>query len=87
MLQFHGFAFEILKKKRESKRKRENVILLFFYLMQGIKIINCIAAGLDLIVLLIWGIHFALRTQNDIAIRDTIVGQFVSYSSLGYSYW
>lgn len=58
-----------------------------YFNVLGIFITNSIAAGLDVIVLLIWGIHYGVRTQNDIAIRDTLVGEFISISSLGYSYW
>ncbi|XP_015518995.2 uncharacterized protein LOC124300655 [Neodiprion virginianus] len=53
----------------------------------GIYIANAVTVGLDVIVLIIWGVHYGVRTQTNVAIRDTIVGEFTSETSLGYSYW
>ncbi|XP_015606708.1 uncharacterized protein LOC107273242 [Cephus cinctus] len=55
--------------------------------IEGIYWMNAITVGLNVLVLLIFGIHYALVTQYGVAIRDTIVGEYVSNASLGYSYW
>lgn len=50
---------------------------------------NGIACVLLFLVLLLWGIHFGTTISKNIAIRDTIVGDWSSdgLASLGYSYW
>lgn len=58
-----------------------------FLNIQGIYLVACIAIGLNLIGLIIYGCHYNFVTSYNIAIRDTITGEYTSSAYLGYSYW
>lgn len=53
----------------------------------GIYLVACIAIGLNLTSLIIYGCHYSFVTWYNIAVRDTITGEYTSSARLGYSYW
>ncbi|XP_046383118.1 uncharacterized protein LOC124153797 [Ischnura elegans] len=54
----------------------------------GLYLWNGLAAFFALLTLLLWGGHFAATLVNNIAIRETITGEFVVASAnVGFSYW
>ncbi|XP_012259834.2 uncharacterized protein LOC105688260 [Athalia rosae] len=58
-----------------------------YFNVLGIFIANIVAGCLNVIPVLISAIHYAIITQEDVAIRDTIVGEFTSKSILSFSFW
>ncbi|XP_043471006.1 uncharacterized protein LOC122504138 [Leptopilina heterotoma] len=58
-----------------------------FLNIYGIYLVACLAIGLNLTSLIIYGCHYSFVTSYNIAIRDTITGEYTSSAYLGYSYW
>lgn len=55
--------------------------------IEGIYAMTGFVIGLDVVALLVYGCHYLFVSRYNVAIRDTIVGEYVSESTLGYSYW